>query len=89
MSTKNQRIELNFCKTFLTSNGFNEIENGFELKKLKLKLNFNSENDITIENLCGQHYTLPLNRYALIGFLFHFHIISIDYKYPNEIKNSI
>lgn len=88
MDIKNHRIELNFCKNFLTSNGFNEIGDFFEIKKLKLKLNFNSE-DILIHDLCGQDYVLPLNRYALIGFLFHFHIISIDYKYPNEIKNSI
>ena len=88
MSVKNQRIEMNFCKTFLASNGFNEIDNHFELKKLKLKILINYD-EIIVDNLCNQNYVLPLSRYTLIGFLFHFHILNIDYKYPNEIKNSI
>ena len=88
MSIKNSRIEMNFCKAFLLTNGFIEADTYFELKKLKLKIILNFD-EIIIDNICKQIYTLPLNRYALIGFLFHFHIISIAYHYPNEIRNSI
>jgi len=88
LSIKKERIEINFCKQFLLNNGFNECDNYFELKKLKLKIRVQYD-EIIVDNLCNQNYTLPLNRYALIGFLFHFHILNIDYKYPNEIKNSI
>ena len=79
---------MNFCKAFLLTNGFIETDTYFELKKLKLKIILNFD-EIIIDNICKQIYTLPLTRYALIGFLFHFHIISVAYHYPNEIRNSI
>jgi len=73
------------CIKFLEDNGWEKIHEDKEMMSFTAgmsKINVDiTDKEIVFIDDTGDFLNLPLNLYALIGALFHYRQISVNYKY--------